>query len=201
VALQNVNATTAHRHALHARRVAQKALFRAGIAMLVVGLAVAVLGSTWEIVKMEWFGVLSMDEVPGLDWTGWGCVIAGGAAFLLLMAQLGNVVRNRLHANYKTWSWAGVLGSVIFWCAAPAFHVIRERYFEGPLSPSTRRFLSTVFYPVEPTLKLVRFVIPESHGLYVYLYVAHVLLAIVVCSAGWSAVVIAAHRLAQHGKA
>jgi hypothetical protein len=189
------DATSADQRIPMVFNVGRKVLFAAGITLMAAGFAIAVTGCTWSIIRTELFGSIDMDELPGLDVTGWGCVVAAAAAAVLLLSAvlLPKYADRTPDRDRIRWHSAGVLLNVVYWCAWPAIHVIRERYFEGPLNPAVNAFLARFFVPAKPMLFLVKILVPARFGLHVYLYVAYVVVATWLGSACWSACVTAAH--------
>jgi len=171
----------------------QRAVCVTGGRLMAFGLLGAALTCAWLLIRNEWLGALNMDELPGLDVTGWGCFVAAIGAICFLIGYAPNVVARR---DRFSWYLAGLVLNVLYWCAWPAVHVVRERYVEGRLAPATNIFFARLFAPVGPMLRVAKSVMPEQFGLYVFLYVLYVIIAVGFGTACWSAGVALTKRLA-----
>jgi hypothetical protein len=172
----------------------EKVICAAGGTLMVLGLVGATLACAWLLIRDEWLGVIDMDEFPGLDVTGWGSFVAAIGAVFFLIGYLPNLVACR---DRFRWYLAGLVVNVLYWCAWPAFHVVRERYFDGRFDPAINIFLSRLFAPVRLMLRVAKIIVPEQFGLYVFLYVLHVFIAVGAGTVCWSAGVAMVQRLAD----
>lgn len=165
------------------------------LALIVIGIAIAVFGTMFSAAPPCWFDVLQFDgELYGLDWTGWGG-LAASAGLVLLLADF----RGLTAGSALRWELGGSLLLSLYWATVQAPHVVIEFFRLRPIDPRVKAFLRVYSAPADLAYEAIAMLkIPTcEQGYFIFAETAF-LGAVVTILCWWLGVSFVTGRMRRH---